>query len=284
MSYRKKHFPPKPEKPVQPLFYPTEYGDVTDLRMISSASLCSGLDYQRAISREEVMRLVRDWDERLFQPLTVSFRDGHFNVVDGQHRLTAMHEMNHGKDVMVLCRVYTGLTYEEEADMYYRLDQGKKPLSMAESVKARMESGQDPEINEIQRLMKFRGFTWAVDKSSDNQHRFTATSAVLRAYKLLGASLFDRMLVLLDRTWGGNPDSLNAYMVSGTALFLKTYETEMNDNVFIQRLSSVDPAEIVRRSKADFSTDSRALRCARVLREKYNGRAGGRKLPYRFDV
>ena len=58
---------------------------------------------------------------------------------------------------------------------------------------------------------------------------------------------------------------------------------ELNDHSFVQRLSAVSPEEIVRRSKADFSTNSKALRCAKVLLDKYNsGKRGGRKLVYRF--
>ena len=67
------------------------------------------------------------------------------------------------------------------------------------------------------------------------------------------------------------------------ALFLKTYETELDDDVFIKRLSAVDPEEILRRGKADFSTNKAALRFARVILGKYNSQQrGGRKLPYRF--
>lgn len=283
MSYRKKHYPPKPEKAQPQSPFSAEYGDPSVLQMLPSSALTSGLGYQRPVRESDVDRLVREWDENLLDPLIVSFRDGHFNVVDGQHRITAMHRMNGGRDVMVLCRVYNGLTYQQEAELCVKLDKSKKPLSMAQSVNALMVSGSDQDINEIQRLMKSRGFSWAVEKKSARRYQITATSVVLRAYKLLGASLFDRMLLLLDGAWTGNPDSLNAYMISGVALLLKTYETELKDDVFIQRLSAFDPQEIVRRSKADFSTDSKALRCARVLREKYNGRKGGNKLPYRFN-
>ena len=48
-------------------------------------------------------------------------------------------------------------------------------------------------------------------------------------------------------------------------------------------LSAVDPEEIIRRGKMDFSTNKAALRFARVILEKYNTQQrGGRKLPYRF--
>ena len=72
-------------------------------------------------------------------------------------------------------------------------------------------------------------------------------------------------------------------MLSGMALFLKTYETEIDNHTFIQRLSDVDLDEMIRCANVDFSTNRVALRFARVLREKYNGqKRGGRKLPYRF--
>ena len=90
------------------------------------------------------------------------------------------------------------------------------------------------------------------------------------------------MLALLEQTWHGAPHSLNAVVLSGLALFLKTYDTELNDRIFIKRLSAVDPDEIIRRGRLDFSTNSTALRYARVFLEKYNGQRGGRRLPYRF--
>ena len=63
---------------------------------------------------------------------------------------------------------------------------------------------------------------------------------------------------------------------------MKTYETEMSDRTFVTKLSQAGPDEVNRRGRADFSTNSVALRYARVLLEKYNGQRGGRKLPYRF--
>ena len=68
------------------------------------------------------------------------------------------------------------------------------------------------------------------------------------------------------------------------ALFLKTYETEINDHAFVAKMSAVSPDEIIRRGKLDFSTNRAALRFARVIWDKYNGQQrGGRKLPYRFE-
>jgi len=139
-------------------------------RVISTDKLISGLPYQRPVDDREVDRLVREWDEHLFEPLAVSCREGWYNVIDGQHRISAMRKLHGGREVMTRCKVYSGMT-----------------------------------------------------------------------------------------------------------LFLKTYGEELSDNTFIKRMSSVDPDEITRRGKLDFSTNSAALRCAKVILEKVQQRTGWEK-------
>ena len=146
-----------------------------------------------------------------------------------------------------------------------------------------MESGSNAEVIEIKHLLEDAGFIWALDKPKGEPFEIEATRAVINAYHLLGGASFSRMLMLMAQAWRGVPSSVKASMISGLALFLKTYETELDDDVFIKRMSDVDPEEIIRRGKSDFSTNKAALRFARVIWDKYNGQQrGGRKLPYRF--
>ena len=185
--------------------------------------------------------------------------------------------------VTVPCLIYTGLTYEQEAELYFKLDQSKGRLRLSHATKALLESGTDAEVLEIKRLVEAAGFVWVLDKKSGDAYEILSTRAIINAYRLLGGAAFSRLLVLLDSTWHGASISLRASMLSGMALFLKTYETELDDRSFIKRLSAVDPEEIIRRGKMDFSTNKAALRFARVILEKYNTQQrGGRKLPYRF--
>ena len=250
---------------------------------LSLADLYSGQPYQRPVKDPVVDRLVREWDVRLLAPLVVSYRDGHYYLLDGQHRACAMRKMNDGKDVVALCQVYRGLTYEQEAELYYKLDQAKWHLRLAHATKALLESGSNAEIVEIHRLIEEAGFVWALDKSTGESFEIGTARAVINAYRLLGGAAFSRMLLLMAKTWHGTPASLKSSILSGMALFIKTYETELDDATFINRLSVIDPDEIIRRGKVDFSTNKAALRYARVIWDKYNGRQrGGHKLPYRF--
>lgn len=282
-SYRKNHYPQKAEPArQQPVPSEPEYINPGTERSIYTSRLTSGLAYQRPVDEKEVDRLIRDWDERLLDPVIVSFRDGKFYVIDGQHRIAAMRKMNNGGEVMAVCKVYSGLTYEQEADLCYKLDKAKRRLSLSQSTNALAESGTDAEITEIKYLVEHCGFVWALGKSRGKTGEIVSTRALMNAYRLLGRETFTRFLTLLQNTWEGDPRSLTAAIISGTALFVKTYETEMNDHTFLSRLSAVDPDEINRRGRADFSTGNVALRFARVILEKYNGQRGGKKLPYRF--
>ena len=229
-------------------------------------------------------RLIKEWDERLLDPLVVSFRDGKFNVVDGQHRIAAMRKMNGGKEVMVRCVIYSGLSYKQEADLCYKLDKAKKRLTLAQATNAKVESGTDMDVKKVKLLLESHGFIWALNKRSRGANEFCSVRAVMNAWRELGSVEFSHMLLLLRRTWDGQPASLTSLMISGMTLFLKTYAREMDDKLFVRQLSKVNPDEIIRRGRLDFSTNNNALRFGRVILEKYNNqRSSAKKLPYRFN-
>ena len=260
-----------------------EYGKPGTERTLFTGRLTSGLPYQRPVDEKEVNRLIREWDDRLLDPLVVSFRDGKFNVVDGQHRVAAMRKMNGGKEVMVPCIIYSGLTYEQEADLCYKLDKAKKRLTLAQATNALAESGTDADIRTVKSLIEANGFIWALNRRTRGANEIGSIRALMKSWRALGNEEFSRMLVLLRCTWGGHPDCLTSFIFSGMTIFLKTYSAEMDDRLFIRQLSKVDPDEIVRRGKLDFSTNNNGLRYARVILEKYNNqRKNAKKLPYRF--
>ena len=194
-----------------------------------------------------------------------------------------MRKMAGGGDVIVPCIIYTGLTYEQEAELYYMLDQTRGKLRLGHATKALVESGANAEIIDVKQRVEDAGFVWALDRPTGEPFEVEATRAVINAYRLLGGAAFSRMLGLIAGAWHGTPSSLKASIFSGMALFVKTYETELVDQTFIKRLSAVDPDEIIRRGKVDFSTNKASLRFARVILSKYNSQQrGGRKLPYRY--
>ena len=280
MSYRKKHIPPKPEQQGFLSLPEVEYSNPGSIRTLSTSRLTSGLPYQRLVDQRKVDKIIREWNPRKLTPVIVSFRDGKFNVVDGQHHIEAMRQMAGGKDVIVPCIIHTGMTYQEEADMYAALDTDKTPLTPRQYTKALVEAGSDARITEIKRLVEAGGFTWALDVQTGEPYEIAPIRALINAYQLLGGAAFSRMLALMAGAWQGTPHSLRASMLSGMALFLKTYETEVSDHAFIRRMSAVGPDEIIRQGRIDCNA---SLRFARIIWENYNfQQSGGLELPYRF--
>ena len=277
MSYRKKHSSPKPEQ--QALFPPAEveYSNPGAIRTLSTSQLTSGLPYQRPVEQKDVDKIIREWNGREITPVVVSFRDGKFNVVDGQHHIEAMRQKAGGRDVIVPCIIHTGMTYEQEAELYARLDRDKKRLTLRQYTKAVVEAGSDANIMEVKRLTEEVGFIWALGEPTGEPFEIAPIRALINAHRLLGSEGFSRMLTLMAGAWRGMPNSLKASMLSGMALFLKTYEAELNDWTFIRRMSIVSPEEIIYLGRIE--TDV-GLRFARIILDKYNG--GGAELPYRF--
>ena len=143
-----------------------------------------------------------------------------------------------------------------------------------------VEAGFDPKIMDIQQLVEDGGFTWALDVQTGVPYEIAPVRTLVNAYQLLGSAGFSRMLALLAGAWQGTPHSLRSAMLSGMALFLKTYEPELDDETFIECMSSISPDEIIRRGRINSSI---ALRHARIIWESYNSRqSAGLELPYRF--
>ena len=63
--------------------------------------------YQRGIQRKRVELIARDFNEYTANEPKVSFRNGRYYVTDGQHTIEARILRNGGKDLPILCKVYS---------------------------------------------------------------------------------------------------------------------------------------------------------------------------------
>ncbi|MDE7246107.1 MAG: hypothetical protein K2O18_19330 [Oscillospiraceae bacterium] len=194
-----------------------------------------------------------------------------------------MRQMAGGGDVIVPCIIHTSMTYEDEVDLYAKLETDKTPLTSGQHIKAVLEAGSPPQITEINRLVEESGFVWALNEVTGEAFEISTTSSLINAYHLLDGATFSRMLALLAGTWQGTPYSLRASILSGLsgmALFVKIYEAEQVDQTFIKNMSTISPEEIIRQGRIDSNI---ALRHARIIWESYNSQQSrGMELPYHF--
>lgn len=64
--------------------------------------------YQRALHPARVARIAKEFDERVANEPKISFRDGHYYVMDGQNTIAARKFLNGGEDLQIRCKVYFG--------------------------------------------------------------------------------------------------------------------------------------------------------------------------------
>ena len=71
----------------------------------------------------------------------VSFRNGQFIVTDGQHTIEGRILRNGGKDLPILCKVYTGMTVEQEALLFAEQNGFSAPLTAGIRLRAKVVGG-----------------------------------------------------------------------------------------------------------------------------------------------
>ena len=82
--------------------------------------------YQRGVERKRVELIAAHFNEYVANEPKVSFRNGQFIVTDGQHTIEGRILRNGGKDLPILCKVYTGMTVEQMVDTALTGFEGEK--------------------------------------------------------------------------------------------------------------------------------------------------------------
>ena len=100
--------------------------------------------YQRGVERKRVELIARDFNEYIVNEPKVSFRNGRYYVMDGQHTIEGCILLNGGEDRPILCKVYTGLTMEQETLLFAEQNGHAAPLSAGIRLRAKVVGGDAP--------------------------------------------------------------------------------------------------------------------------------------------
>ena len=92
--------------------------------------------YQRALHPARVARIAKEFDERVANEPKISFRDGHYYVMDGQNTIAARKFLNGGEDLQIRCKVYFGMTEREEALLFAQQTGISERLSAGQKLRA----------------------------------------------------------------------------------------------------------------------------------------------------
>lgn len=198
---------------------------------------------QRKFKQHHGDYLAANFTIEKYKPIDVSFRDGKYWVIDGQHRLYAIKKRK-GGDCTILCYVHYGMTAYDEA-MFF-LDQGRGIANILTTDRARIrfEIGDEAVVGMVRGAEK-AGFT--VDFSTNKAtNRIVAVSALEQVYNALKPEQYVKMLQTLKRAYNGRTDSLTREMLYGFGLFFLKYNGHFEPNALATSLrTKATPSDIV---------------------------------------
>lgn len=115
-------------------------------------------DYQRLLDQGWVRKIQENFDRTLLEPVKISFREGTCWIVNGQHTIEAMIKMGYTHfDAMV----WTDLTEQQEAKMFFRGNRDKKNLTGIYMIRAAA-IAKDPHVIATISILENAGFKTAV--------------------------------------------------------------------------------------------------------------------------
>ena len=133
--------------------------------------------YQRGIQRKRVELIARDFNEYTANEPKISFRNGRYYVTDGQHTIEARILRNGGKDLPILCKVYTGLTMQQEALFFAEQNGHAAPLTAGIKLRAKV-VGEDALSMAFLAATNRVGLDFNYDSLQLSDYRISCTQAV----------------------------------------------------------------------------------------------------------
>lgn len=248
------------------------------------------LKFPPEISREVNMRKVNlmrqaGIDPMALQPLTISFRDGEFWIVDGGHRYTLLKLAGYET---APCRVFEGKTIEEDAKAFVSIQMQNSKMSALEVFRRKLVY-KDQEAKEIMGVLSRHGLTLPNKarghKGTKRSTEVGAIGTVETIYKEGGAIWLDRTFEFVLDVWGDETQVLEGRVLYGTYSFLYKYQNLANINEIKRKMKIIPISTILKRARglAEARGGKSSTNFAASILYFYNFNKKTHKLPNLFD-
>mgnify|MGYP001543656207 CR=1 FL=1 len=144
--------------------------------------------YQRALHPARVARIAREFDERVANEPKISFRDGHYYVMDGQNTIAARKFLNGGEDLQIRCKVYFGMTEREEALLFAQQTGISERLSAGQKLRALIFAG-EPAAIAFQQATELAGVHLSFEEGR-GKRRISCIATAYHEFIRLGPELY----------------------------------------------------------------------------------------------
>lgn len=252
---------------------------VTALR---ASALFADPTYQRDVDEARVRKMAAAFDSRLLGVLEVSDRDDEtYAILDGQHRWqAALRAHPDGDGAFLVCQVYTGLSVEDEARLFNRINTDRKALSWWDAWRSRR-AGCEQKVLDIEEVLTRHQLRVHPAAEDGNIRAARALEAIVDDFG--GLDMLDGVLVMLTSAFRRDPAALDATMLKGMALVLGVYASdELDADRLVSQLQERTPRQIRVQAAAlrDVHRGQLSRLCAAVIVDLYNAGRGRNVEPF----
>lgn len=240
-----------------------------EYRKMSTKELMVDDLYQRDIDPKRIAKMVKNYDPCLVNAIKVSYRDGKYFMFDGRH--TSVMEKTvrgKGKDVVVDCKVFSGLTRLDEMELFVAQNGESAPVSVLAKLKALYNFG-DPDVLGMVSAAQLAGVRVDFTKGQA-MNKVTAVSTLMKIYLRAPREQYIDMLSVMRQAWAGIPDGFAREIMIGMEKFYQTYYGQFNSKDLIKSLSKIAPVQIVREGKSIGAATFTSSVYARIILRIYN--------------
>lgn len=231
--------------------------------------------YQRNLNQVWVKRICDHWDfDRVRTPWVSMREDGSLYIVDGQHTVAAWQIMC-GPNTPILCKVYRGLTYDEEVTMFLNQAKDVHPVSKLTLLNSMYQTG-DVDVNDMVRAASEAGVEVKFESGGPAFGRCVAAVALYQMWKTLSRRDFVEALQVITAAWQGQKESYAAGIIKGMTNIYKKYKGQFKPIEMRKALSKNSPNYYIREAKD--MVGSEAVRYEKLFLRAYNGRKSANKL------
>lgn len=215
--------------------------------IVNSANIVTTDNYQRNFKKSRAEKIAREWDETLANEPKLSFRGGLYHCFDGQHTIAARKIRNGGKDLDIRCKVYYGMTYEDEAMKFAHQQDNVARVCAVDTVKSLYEA-KDPEVLNMIAITNSLGIEMNFS-CGEKDNKINCLDTALRIYQKHGAAKYMEIMTLIKDTWNGAYPCYNSAIVRGVTEFYIKYENKFDRKNFVRKLSTTHPVALMRDAK-----------------------------------
>lgn len=208
--------------------------------------------YQRPIIDTHAKTIMKRFNWRDFLDVVVNVREnGDFFVIDGQHRVEAARRL-FGDEIAVPCRIYYGLTLDEEAELYLAINHYSRKASSGDTFNARLIIGEKT-ASEFMSVATRHHYPVIANAPVRGMPAGTLVASaceyVIRAYSI---DTLNELVVVLTAAWGRDWHCYHP-LVRGLARLISHYHEhpQYSRDRLIAVLSTASEDEVLKRGKIE---------------------------------